>query len=186
MTQAKKIDFVALLFLVVVFVALSWSWESRKATAPKTPAAREQGGSKELETDFGDEGREQDRTIELVIDFGDEAGEQVRASLGWHENMTALDALKAARPAGIRFNHRGSGATAFVQAIGGVKNEGADRRNWILHVNGETAKVGAGICPVKPSDTVLWKFSNYRYNNKSETENPDSTTDNKGGRGETK
>ncbi|TWT78100.1 hypothetical protein Pla123a_08890 [Posidoniimonas polymericola] len=73
----------------------------------------------------------------------------------------ALSALQAAGEASDAFRPdvSGSGSSAFVEAVGGVGNEGFGGRNWTFEVNGRPADRSAAITPVKDGDRVLWKFA---------------------------
>lgn len=101
------------------------------------------------------------KTVELTLDFGD--GRKKDFNIPWHEKMTVLDAIQAASklPKSFTFEMKGKGATAFIEQFDGVKNQGGgeDMKNWLLWVNGEYAKRGAGILELNPSDVVLWRFS---------------------------
>ncbi len=102
--------------------------------------------------------------VQLVIDYGD--GVEVHfTALDWRDGMTVLDALAAAQAHkhGVAFAVRGSGDTALVTKIGDQKNEGSGK-NWIYSVNDKVGEVSAGVCTLKPGDTVLWKFQKYDYN----------------------
>jgi hypothetical protein len=97
--------------------------------------------------------------VTLVVDFGD--GVQKRfTAIPWKEEMTVLDALEHARrhPRGIRFEHRGSGRTAFLLEIDGLRNEGATGRNWIFMVNEKLARQSCGVTVLEAEDTVVWEF----------------------------
>ena len=74
------------------------------------------------------------------------------------------DALAVLRVAGkdleaFRPEFVGQGASAFVDAIGGIANEGPHGRNWTFEVNGEPGDRSAAITPVESGDSVLWKFT---------------------------
>ncbi|MFO0902437.1 MAG: DUF4430 domain-containing protein [Pirellulales bacterium] len=97
-------------------------------------------------------------TIELTIDYGD--GVQKRfPRLPHRTGMTVLDALQDAQklPRGIRFEHRGSGETAFVSKIDDLANEGRGK-NWTYRVNDKRADRSCGVYPLVAQDRVLWKF----------------------------
>ncbi len=100
--------------------------------------------------------------VSLVIDYGDGV-EKHFTQLTWREQLTVLDAMTAAAQhrRGIKFQHRGAGATAFLISIDDLKNEGT-KRNWIFRVNGKLADRSFGITTLKPGDTILWKFGEYR------------------------
>jgi hypothetical protein len=102
------------------------------------------------------------KAIKLVIDFGDGA-QKVYPALAWAEGMTVLDALTAGQstPHGIRFEHKGAGATAFVTRIDDVANQGGGQvtKNWLYRVNGQYLKKSCGICTLQAGDEVVWIFS---------------------------
>jgi uncharacterized protein DUF4430 len=101
---------------------------------------------------------EPSKTVQLTIDYGDGV-QKVFRNLEWKERMTVLDALQLAakHPRGIKFSHRGSGATAFVTSIDEQTNEGAGR-NWLYEVNGKPANKSCGVWELKAGDSVLWQF----------------------------
>jgi hypothetical protein len=77
--------------------------------------------------------------------------------------MTVLDALKAGQsaPHGIRFDHKGAGATAFVTRIDDAANQGGGpgKKNWLYRINGQVIKKSCGICTLGAGDEVVWIFS---------------------------
>ena len=82
----------------------------------------------------------------------------------WTSGLTVFDLLNRAADAGdggLEIRSRGAGETAFVEAIGGVVNEGADGDNWIYVVNEQLADKGAGVYELSPGDQVLWKYGDY-------------------------
>ena len=85
------------------------------------------------------------KTVRLTIDYGDGV-QKVFSGLAWSEKLTVLATLEAAtrHPRGIKLAHRGSGATAFVTAIDGLKNEGRGR-NWTYQVNDKRADRSCGV-----------------------------------------
>ena len=100
--------------------------------------------------------------VEVVINYGDGVEKRFTA-VPWKEEMTVLDAMKHAQnhPRGIKFEHRGSGATTFLTQIDDLKNEGSGR-NWIYRVNGELATCSFAIHELKRGDAVLWSFEKSR------------------------
>jgi hypothetical protein len=104
------------------------------------------------------------QTVRLVIDYGDGVEKRFN-SLPWHEGITVLDVMQAARqqPHGITISVRGSGETALLTKLDDVANEegGVGARNWIFYVNDRMADRSLGATPVKSSDTILWKFERY-------------------------
>jgi hypothetical protein len=101
-----------------------------------------------------------DKTVTLIIDFGGAASTKQFDDIPWRERMTVLDAMKAAhnRCPGVRFEYRGSGATAFLTKIDDVKNEGAGGRNWLFRVNDKLAERSFGVVQLKANDRVNWEF----------------------------
>ena len=102
------------------------------------------------------------KTVRMVVDYGDGVQKHF-TKLAWRDGMTVLDALTAAakHPRGIKIKYRSKGATAFLTKIDELENEGR-ARNWVYRVNNKLADRGFGIFPLKPGDTVLWKFGEYR------------------------
>lgn len=105
------------------------------------------------------------KTVRLAIDFGDGA-QKVFPAVPWTSGQTVLDVLAWAdkHPRGIELETSGSGASAFVRGIDGLKNEGggASAKNWLFWHNGKLANKGAGACQLQPGDEVLWKFGVYK------------------------
>lgn len=96
--------------------------------------------------------------VMLVIDRGD--GPPNQGAVAWREGLTVLDALETAPmrwPGEVA--RRGEGDQAFIDAIGGLANEGADGRNWQYWVNDERGEVGAGARVLAEGDRVLWAFA---------------------------
>ncbi len=102
------------------------------------------------------------KTVRMVLDYGDGV-EKHFTKLAWSEGMTVLDALVAASKhrRGIKIQYRGKGATAFLTKIDDLENEGFTR-NWVYRVNNKLAQRSFGIFTLKPGDTILWKFGEYR------------------------
>lgn len=101
-------------------------------------------------------------TVKVVIDYGDGVQKHFTA-LPWREGMTVRDALHAAQkhPRGVKFQERGSGATAFLTQLDDLKNEGGGR-NWIYRVNDQLADRSFAVFPLQVGDAVLWKFEKSR------------------------
>jgi hypothetical protein len=99
------------------------------------------------------------KTVSLTADYGD-GSEKRFAALPWREGLTVFDALQAAGKARAKLDvaHRGAGATLFVLALDGVKNEGASGKNWRYHVGGKLADRSCAVYELKPGDAVVWKF----------------------------
>jgi Domain of unknown function (DUF4430) len=102
---------------------------------------------------------EQVETVELTVDYGDGVQKVFRA-LEWKEGLTVLGALEQAakHPRGIKFEHRGAGATAFVLSIDDQKNEGAGR-NWTYEVSGKRPDKSCGAWVLRAGDKVLWQYA---------------------------
>lgn len=100
--------------------------------------------------------------VRVIIDYGDGTSKSF-ASLPWREGMTVQDALDAAKggPRGIRYEHTGQGAKAFLTRIDDLGNEGAGegKRNWQYRVNGQWPKASFGAYKLRPGDDVLWRFA---------------------------
>jgi hypothetical protein len=97
-------------------------------------------------------------SISLTIDYGD--GMQKRfPEIDW-ESGTVADALRFAErhPRGIKTVTRGSGETAFLEAIDNLANEGANGKNWMFMIDGELAKQSFGATEVEVGADVLWVF----------------------------
>lgn len=128
--------------LAVVFLAIVFSQTVLRREPPQEDAPpAEPVGAVTLAIDPG-EGQANERTLDLL------------------PGMTALEALESA-PEDWRgpVDRTNSGINAFVEAIGGVENEGPGGRNWQYYVNGERAAVGAGARRLADGDRVLWKFA---------------------------
>lgn len=94
----------------------------------------------------------------LVVDRGD--GRPIEHTVEWRRGLTAFDALVSApmnRPGAVETT--GSGKDVFVRSIGGLAGEGPGGRNWIVSVNGERSRVGAGWRLLAKGDRVLWRFA---------------------------
>ena len=74
--------------------------------------------------------------------------------------MTVADLVGAARS--IAVTQRGSGQGAFVTAIDGVANEGAEKDNWTYEVNGKAGDRSHAVYELHPDDRVLWTFGPQR------------------------
>lgn len=105
---------------------------------------------------------EKPKTVRLTIDYGDGVL-KVFTRLECKEDATVFDILQQAakHPRGIRVSHKGSGDATFITAIDDVKNEGRGR-NWTYEVNEKAGEASAGLVRVKPGDSILWRFGDYR------------------------
>ena len=103
------------------------------------------------------------KTVRLTIDFGQR--QRQFAEIPWREGMTVMDAMQAAasRPNGLAYKSRGTGPSAFVSSIEGVKNQGTGRnsKSWIYNVNDQQGKKSAGLRRLGPYDRILWKFQGW-------------------------
>lgn len=103
-----------------------------------------------------------EKIVVLTIDYGD--GVQKRfTQLAWNDKLTVLGALELAakHPRGVKFTQRGSGETAFVDSIDGLKDQ-RQGKAWIYSINDRTGEKSAGIATLAPGDAILWKFDIYR------------------------
>ena len=103
-----------------------------------------------------------EKAVQLTVDYGDGV-QKTFAALEWKEKQTVFDVLQLAEkhPRGIKFKHRGAGATVLVTAIDDVANK-AGGDSWLYEVNGKLADRSCGVYEVQPGDKVLWKFGNYK------------------------
>jgi len=99
------------------------------------------------------------KTVSLAVEYGD-GSEKRFAALPWREGLTVFDALQAAsrKKGKLDIGHRGDGATLFILALDGVKNEGAGGKNWRYHVAGKLADRSCAVYELKPGDAVVWRF----------------------------
>ncbi len=103
------------------------------------------------------------KSVKVTIDYGDGVEKRFTA-IPWQDPMTVWDAMRLAakHPRGIKFEHRGKGATALLTQIDDLKNEGGGKRNWVYRVNEKLADRSLGILEIKAGDTILWRFEKYR------------------------
>jgi hypothetical protein len=57
-----------------------------------------------------------------------------------------------------KFIIRGTGQSAFLDSLDGVKNEGADGRNWTYSVDRTTGDRSFAVYELRPGNRVLWTF----------------------------
>jgi hypothetical protein len=93
--------------------------------------------------------------VSLTIDFGGGRRQDFDA-VAWNEGMTVADLFGTA--SGIEVTQKGSGQGAFLTAIEGVANEGADANNWTYEVNGQSGDRSYAVYELHPGDRVLWTF----------------------------
>ena len=105
------------------------------------------------------------QTVRLIIDYGD-GSLKLYADIPWQSGQTVLEAMKVAqtRVTGLDFTDTGGGATAFLAAIDGVRNQGggAGKRNWQYWVNTAYADKSFAIQTLQALDTVTWQFGFYQ------------------------
>jgi hypothetical protein len=111
----------------------------------------------------GDPAGDAAEVVSLTIDFGDGIRERY-APAAWREGMTVRDLMVETRQGKLKLEVQGSGQAAFLKAINGVANEGADGRNWTYAVNGKPADRSFAVYELQPGDEVLWTFAAQRYN----------------------
>jgi hypothetical protein len=97
-------------------------------------------------------------TVSLEIDFGD-GQPRTYLPVPWRKGMTVRDLTRETQRADIKLVVRGTGASAFLDNLDGVANEGADGRNWLFSVNGEPGDRSFAVYELQPGDQVLWTFS---------------------------
>lgn len=133
-------------FAVLVISSFAPEARSWQAQAPAKPEAKTATG------------------VELSIRFADGKTRKFEP-VAWREGMTVLDLMQSCKGndgKALRFEHRGSGATAFLTSIDGVANEsGRGSKAWIFRVNGKLGNRSFGTTELKPGDAVLWHFGKY-------------------------
>lgn len=104
------------------------------------------------------------KLVRVVIDYGDGV-EKHFTRIPWKQEMTVQDAMNAAKawPHGIDFRYTGRGATAFLTQMDDLKNEGAEGKNWLFHVNGKLATKSFGVLRLEAGDRVTWTFQKFRF-----------------------
>jgi hypothetical protein len=95
-------------------------------------------------------------TVRLTINVGDDR-EPTSVESRWHEGMTVADLLNSEPRTSV--TGTGSGASAFLTSLNGVKNEGAGGRNWTYRVNDKHADRSFAVYELQPGDHVLWTFA---------------------------
>lgn len=134
------------LLLVLVLVAIVWS--RSRGIRQAEPDVKEDRPAEAAEP------AEHER-VSLEIDFGDGRPKDPKL-FDWRDGMTVADLFATTPEATIV--QQGSGASAFLSSIDGVKNEGAGRKNWTYSVNGKSADRSFAIYRLQPGDRVLWTF----------------------------
>ncbi len=108
--------------------------------------------SVELSRDIG--------TVTLEVDFGSDKRSKSIDVVCSPESTVLLSLERAQNMKKLKVDFRGTGETAFVTSIGGMKNEGAEGKNWIFRVNDKLGDKSAGVYPVKPGDKISWSYGN--------------------------
>jgi hypothetical protein len=134
------------LLLVLVLAAIVWS---------RIRGLHEDSPEKKSDQPAPVAGRDPRENVALTIDFGGGRRKNFD-TIAWHEGMTVADAMNAALGAAI--TQKGAGQSAFVTAIDGIENQGADGQNWTYSVDGEIADRSFAVYELKPGDRVLWTF----------------------------
>ena len=99
--------------------------------------------------------------IQLEIDFVGRK-ENLRIDVPCQPPLSVFQVLESAQEQGnLTFESTGRGETAFISAIGGVKNEGAAGDNWVFRVNQQLGDRGSGVFQVNSGDQLLWTFGKY-------------------------
>lgn len=100
-------------------------------------------------------------TATLEVDYGD-GSERRYTGLSVEEDTTVQSLLEAVarHPRGVRYKHRGSGATAFLYELDGVKNQGR-KKSWLYRVNGQLGSTSFAVASVSAGDVVRWTFGAY-------------------------
>ncbi len=112
----------------------------------------------------GGPGKAHRQVVQIVIDYGNGVRKHY-TRIGWRHEMTVLDAMNRAkelRP-GLAFGSPGSGPTAIITQIDGIRNEGggSGKRNWLYWVNDGFADAGIGAKRLDVGDVVIWRFDTY-------------------------
>ena len=104
----------------------------------------------ELQRDIG--------TVTLEVEYGSEKRMKSIPVVCSPDSTVLLSLERAQNLKKLKFESRGSGETAFISEIDGVKNEGASGKNWIYRVNDKLGDKSAGVFEVNPGDTISWSF----------------------------
>jgi len=104
----------------------------------------------ELQRDIG--------TVVVQVDFGSEKRSKSIDVVCSPESTVLMSLERAQNMKKIKLEMTGSGETAFVKAIDGVKNEGGEGKNWTYRVNDQLGDKSAGVFTVKPGDKIAWTF----------------------------
>lgn len=93
--------------------------------------------------------------VSLSLDFGDGQQEEF-SSIPWRSGMTIADLFHEVP--GVSISQKGTGKIAFLTGINGIENQGADGRNWIYEVNGQSGDRSFADYELYAGDSVLWTF----------------------------
>lgn len=104
-------------------------------------------------------------TIALEIDFGNGA-KRVFETLPFKPEMTVADVMQAATQfaPNITYTQIGAGAGGFLTELEGVKNEGANGRNWQYEVAGAPGTMSFCLAKVATGEQVRWTFAGREQN----------------------
>lgn len=106
-------------------------------------------------------------TVEIAIRFNGNGEDIELKKIQWKDGMTVLSLMtQLQKEKKIRFKHHGTGITAFLTEMGGVKNSGSGGDNWIFRVNSKLGKKSFGVTKLSAGDKVNWTFGKYRPNGK--------------------
>lgn len=138
------------LLVIVLGGLLFWSrgqqtipTDSSTAPVQWTPSARPEGEVALLEIDFGN------------------GAKRVFDALPWHPEMTVAEVMMAAHDfkPGINYVQVGEGASGFLTELEGLKNEGANGRNWRYEVAGNPGTKSFCLQTVGAGEVVRWWFA---------------------------
>lgn len=93
--------------------------------------------------------------VSLSLDFGD-GRQQEFSSLPWRSGMTIADLLHEVP--NVSISEKGTGNVAFLTGINGIENQGADGKNWIYEVDGQSGDRSFADYELHAGDRVLWRF----------------------------
>ena len=102
------------------------------------------------------------KTVRIEFDYSDGV-QKILTAVPWKPKMTLGDAMEYATShrRGVKIKIRGKGSISFLEKIDDLKNQGAKGPNWVFRVNGKLGDRSFAITPIKPGDTILWKFGTY-------------------------
>lgn len=93
--------------------------------------------------------------VSMTVEFGD-GRRQEFAAIPWRSGMTVADLFLEV--SGIVVIQEGTGEAAFLTGMNGIENMGAEGRNWIYEVNGQSGDRSFAVYEIHPGDRVLWTF----------------------------